>query len=82
MIVVKTRQTFFEVMLEEVILLLGRAVVGPQDLDTWLAFAPMVSSVASAVGLTVTMALLAAGVDRILAGQPAAATPEPVASEV
>ena len=67
---------------EEVILLLGRAVVGPQDLDTWLAFVPMVASVATAVGLTVTMALLAAGVDRILAGQAAAATPEPVPTEV
>ncbi len=55
--------------IEEGILLLGRAVSGPQDVDTWLAFAPMVSSVATAVGLTVTMALLAAGVDRILAGQ-------------
>ena len=55
------------------ILLLVRAISGPQDVDTWLAFAPMVSSVATAVGLTVTMALLAAGVDRILAGQAAAA---------
>jgi uncharacterized membrane protein YkvA (DUF1232 family) len=59
--------------LEEGILLLARAVSGPQDVDTWLAFAPMVSSVASAVGLTATMALLAAGVDRILAGQQAGA---------
>ena len=59
--------------LEEAILLLARAVSGPQDVDTWLAFAPMVSSVATAVGLTVTMALLAAGVDRILAGQRSAA---------
>jgi hypothetical protein len=41
----------------------------------------MVASVATAVGLTLTMALLAAGVDRILAGQAAAATPEPVASD-
>ena len=58
-----------------------RAVSGPQDVDTWLAFAPMVSSVATAVGLTVTMALLAAGVDRILAGQAAAAAQEPVAAD-
>ncbi|WP_156043805.1 hypothetical protein [Cellulomonas sp. URHE0023] len=55
--------------IEEVVLLLARAVSGPQDVDTWLAFAPMVSSVATAVGLTATVALLAAGVDRILAGQ-------------
>ena len=48
-----------------------------QDVDTWLAFAPMVSSVATAVGLTVTMALLAAGVDRILGGQAAAQAQEP-----
>ncbi|WP_315096313.1 hypothetical protein [uncultured Cellulomonas sp.] len=68
--------------LEEGILLLARAISGPQDVDTWLAFAPMVSSVATAVGLTVTMALLAAGVDRILAGQSAAGarSPEPVGS--
>ena len=64
--------------LEEGILLLARTVGGPQDVDTWLAFAPMVSSVATAVGLTVTMALLAAGVDRILAGQAAAEPREPV----
>lgn len=71
--------------IEEGILLLFRAISGPQDVDTWLAFAPMVSSVATAVGLTVTMALLAAGVDRILAGQAAvsARAPDPVeASEV
>ena len=68
--------------IEEAILMLGRAITGPQDVDTWLAFAPMVSSVATAVGLTVTMALLAAGVDRILAGQAAAAPQEPVVSEV
>ena len=68
--------------LEEAIQLLVRAMSGPQDVDTWLAFAPMVSSVATAVGLTVTMALLAAGVDRILAGQAAVAAQEPVAAEV
>lgn len=59
--------------LEEGILLLGRVLSGPQDVDTWLAFAPMLSAVATAAGLTVTMALLAAGVDRVLRGQ--AATP-------
>lgn len=65
--------------LEEGIHLLARAVSGPQDLFTWHAFSPMVSAVATAVGLTVTMALLAAGVDRILAGQAAQAarTPDP-----
>ena len=68
--------------IEEGILMLGRAISGPQDVDTWLAFAPMVSSVATAVGLTVTMALLAAGVDRILAGQAAAAAQDPVPTEV
>ncbi|MDQ0373693.1 hypothetical protein [Cellulomonas humilata] len=67
--------------LEEAIQLLVRAVSGPRDVDTWLAFAPMISSVATAVGLTVTMALLAAGVDRILAGQAAVAAQEPVAAE-
>ncbi|MBD7917569.1 hypothetical protein H9657_04650 [Cellulomonas sp. Sa3CUA2] len=59
--------------LEEGVLLLGRAVSGPQDVDTWLAFAPAVEAVATALGLTVTMALLAAGVDRVLAGQADAA---------
>jgi hypothetical protein len=68
--------------IEEGILMLGRAVVGPQDLGTWFAFVPMVASVATAVGLTVTMALLAAGVDRILAGQAAAAPQEAEASAV
>ncbi|MBO3103565.1 hypothetical protein [Cellulomonas fengjieae] len=63
--------------IEEGLLLLARAVSGPQDVDTWLAFAPMVTSVATALGLTVTMALLAAGVDRILAGQHAAALAAP-----
>ncbi|UZN04498.1 hypothetical protein [Cellulomonas sp. S1-8] len=65
---------------EEGILLLDRVVSGAQDVDTWLAFAPLVSSVATAVGLTLTVALLAAGVDRVLAGQEAtvrAAEPDP-----
>lgn len=68
--------------LEEGILLLARSLSGPQDVDTWLAFAPMVSSVATAVGLTVTMALLAAGVDRILAGQAAVPAPDPAPAEL
>jgi len=58
---------------EEGIQLLARAVSGPQDRDTWLAFAPAVSALATAVALTITMALLAAGVERILAGQAAMA---------
>ncbi|MFD2772141.1 hypothetical protein [Cellulomonas phragmiteti] len=66
--------------LEEGILLLARVISGPQDVDTWLAFAPMVSAVATAVGLTVTIALLAAGVDRVLAGQAAAAARTPQAA--
>ncbi|MCC2315236.1 hypothetical protein [Cellulomonas xiejunii] len=63
--------------IEEGILLVARSVGGPQAVDTWVAFAPMVSAVATAVGLTVTMALLAAGVDRVLAGQEAAVPPVP-----
>ncbi|WP_456787325.1 hypothetical protein [Cellulomonas sp. P5_C5] len=68
--------------IEEAVLMLARAISGPQDTYTWLAFAPMVSSVATAVGLTVTMALLAAGVDRILAGQAAVAEREPEPAEL
>lgn len=65
---------------EEGIQLLARAVSGPQDRDTWLAFAPAVSALATAVGLTITMALLAAGVERILTGQ-AARTPTDAQSQ-
>lgn len=61
---------------EEGVLLLARVIAGPQELDTWLAFAPMVTAVATALGLTLTIALLAAGVDRILAGQAAVAAAE------
>ena len=64
--------------LEEGIQVLARVVSGPQELDTWLAFAPMVGAVAPAVGRTGSMALLAAGVDRILAGQAATAAREPL----
>lgn len=46
--------------------LLARAVLGPQDLSTWLAFSPHVLTVTRAIGLTVTMSLLAAAVDRVL----------------
>lgn len=52
--------------LEEVLHLLVRAAVGPQDVRTWLAFSPHAVTVVRAVGLTVTMTLLAAAVDRML----------------
>ncbi|WP_148234291.1 hypothetical protein [Cellulomonas flavigena] len=65
---------------EEGLALLARATTGPQDVDTWLAFAPMVTAVATAVGLTLTMALLAAGVHRMLAGQAAVSEPADVAA--
>jgi hypothetical protein len=55
------------VRLEDLIVLGVRAVTGPQPLNTWLAFIPHVSTVARAVGLTFTIALLAAAVDRVLA---------------
>src|SRR5690606_7174805 len=67
---------------EEGVVLLARAVIGPQDLDTWLVLAPMLDGVATAVGLTLTMALLAAGVHRMLAGQAAAAVDEVGVDEV
>lgn len=54
---------------EEGVLLLGRAVLGPQDVRTWLAFVPMLEGLATAIGLTLTIALLAAGVDRVVRGQ-------------
>lgn len=52
--------------LEDGLHMLVRAVLGPQDLDTWLAFSPHVDTLVRAVGLTVTIALLAAAVDRVL----------------
>ncbi|WP_258723857.1 hypothetical protein [Cellulomonas sp. NS3] len=52
--------------LEEGLHLVVRALVGPQETTTWLAFSPHVGTVVRAVGLTVTMALLAAAVDRML----------------
>jgi hypothetical protein len=53
--------------LEDLMNLAGRYLMGPQELDTWLAFAPHVETVTRALGLTVTMCLLAAAVDRVLA---------------
>jgi hypothetical protein len=62
--------------LEDGLNLLARQLIGPQELDTWLAFSPHVNTVTRAIGLTVTMCLLAAAVDRVLAAggseQPAA----------
>ncbi|GAA4627078.1 hypothetical protein [Cellulomonas oligotrophica] len=46
-----------------------RAATGPLDTATYLAFAPHLEVVAHAVGLTVVVALLAAGVDRVLHAQ-------------
>ncbi|TQL01214.1 hypothetical protein [Cellulomonas sp. SLBN-39] len=54
-----------------------RAATGPLDTATYLAFAPHLEVVAHAVGLTVVVALLAAGVDRVLhaqAAQPSGST--------
>jgi uncharacterized membrane protein YkvA (DUF1232 family) len=68
---------------EEGVLLLGRVVAGPQEFRTWLAFSPMLDGVATAVGLTLTVALLAAGVDRVLRRQTLLAPPEaPAAADV
>lgn len=52
--------------LEDVLVLAVRALVGPQPVDNWLAFSPHIETVTHAVGLTVTIALLAAAVDRVL----------------
>jgi len=62
--------------LEDGLNLLARRLIGPQSLDTWLAFSPHVATVTRAVGLTVTMCLLAAAVDRVLARGGAAAAGE------
>ena len=55
------------VRLEDLLALGVRTVVGPQPWRTWIAFAPHVETVTRAIGLTVTIALLAAAVDRVLA---------------
>jgi hypothetical protein len=52
--------------LEDLLNVAARRLMGPQELDTWLAFSPHVATVTRAVGLTVTMCLLAAAVDRVL----------------
>jgi hypothetical protein len=69
--------------LEDLLNLAGRELVGPQELDTWLAFSPHVATVTRALGLTVTMCLLAAAVDRILSrggGVPDDAEPQALAT--
>jgi hypothetical protein len=63
--------------LEDGLNLLARALIGPQELDTWLAFSPHVATVTRAIGLTVTMCLLAAAVDRVLAAGSAQPQPQP-----
>ncbi len=56
--------------LEDLLVLGVRALTGPQPVRTWTAFSPHVETVTRAVGLTVTAALLAAAVDRVLAATP------------
>ena len=72
--------------LEEGLAMLARAAVGPQDLDTWLAFSPHLETVTRAIGLTVTMSLLAAAVDRVLGAtapvpSPGGPPPAPVSAQ-
>jgi len=67
--------------LEDGLNLLARRLIGPRELDTWLAFSPHVATVTRAVGLTVTMCLLAAAVDRVLARGGAAGDDEAAGQE-
>ena len=46
--------------------LVWRAVVGPVDSDTYVAWAPIEGAIENALMLTVLAVLLAAGVDRML----------------
>ena len=62
--------------LEDLLALGVRTLAGPQPWRTWLSFAPHVETVTHAIGLTVTIALLAAAVDRVLAAVAAEATAE------
>ncbi len=48
--------------------------MGPQAASPWLAFTPHITTITRAVGLTVTVCLLAAAVERVLAT--GGATPE------
>jgi hypothetical protein len=53
--------------LEDGLNLLARNLIGPQAADTWLAFSPHVATVTRSIGLTLTLCLLAAAIDRVLA---------------
>lgn len=64
------------VRLEDLLALGVRSLAGPQPWRTWVAFAPHVETVTRAIGLTVTIALLAAAVDRVLAATAAEAPVE------
>ena len=46
---------------------LARLIIGPQTAGEWIAFSPHVDTITRAVGLTVTMSLLAAAIERVLA---------------
>jgi hypothetical protein len=52
-----------------------RALVGPVDSDTYVAFAPIEGAIQDALMLTVLAVLLAAAVDRMLSEVPSAAPP-------
>jgi uncharacterized membrane protein YkvA (DUF1232 family) len=69
--------------LEDLLALGIRSLVGPQPVDTWLAFSQHIDTVTRAIGLTVTMALLAAAIDRVLDRdrQAAAAASDDTASD-
>ena len=67
--------------LEEALAMVVRGAVGPRDLNTWLAFTPHLETLTRAVGLTVTMSLLAAAVDRVLGAQSTAIEAQSTASE-
>ncbi len=62
--------------LEDLLALGVRTLAGPQTWRTWIAFGPHVETVTRAIGLTVTIALLAAAVDRVLAAVAAEAPAE------
>lgn len=78
---------------EHVLLLAVRALVGPQDVDTWLAFSSHTSAVTRALALTLMVCLVGAAIDHVLARtglkevtdeeedeEDAAEDPEPVGS--
>ncbi|GLY32979.1 hypothetical protein [Kineosporia sp. NBRC 101731] len=53
--------------LEDGLYALGRLLLGPQAASPWLAFSPHIEILTRAVGLSITMCLLAAAVERVLA---------------